>query len=227
MNGISKRGITLLATARRFEGRGDDTLGATTEILLGEATETGKETIADMVRNIVAMLGEDPNREGLRKTPERYEKALRFLTSGYNQNIKSVLNGATFSVQYDEMVIVRDIEFFSLCEHHLLPFFGQAHVAYLPNQRVLGLSKIARLVNMFARRLQIQERMTFQIAQSIEENIGPQGVGVIIEARHLCMQMRGVEKQHGQAVTSAMLGSFRDSKQTRDEFLSLIRQRKG
>jgi GTP cyclohydrolase I len=184
-----------------------------------------QENIADLVRKMIALVGEDPNREGLRKTPERFEKAFRFLTSGYNQNLDSVLNGATFAVAYDEMVVVKDIEFFSLCEHHLLPFFGKAHVAYLPNKRVLGLSKIARLVNMFARRLQIQERMTSQIAQAIEEKISPEGVGVIIEARHLCMQMRGVEKQHGQAVTSAMLGSFRHNKQTRDEFLSLVRQR--
>jgi GTP cyclohydrolase I len=198
----------------------------TAEIILEEATGIQEETIADLVRKIIVLVGEDPNREGLRKTPERYEKALRFLTSGYNQSMDLVLNGATFSVHYDEMVVVKDIEFFSMCEHHLLPFFGRAHVAYLPSKRVLGLSKIARLVNMFARRLQIQERMTYQIAQSIEENISPEGVGVIIEARHLCMQMRGVEKQHGQAVTSAMLGSFRHHKQTRDEFLSLVRPRK-
>ena len=198
-----------------------------TEIILHDTkVETPKESIADLVRKMIALIGEDPSREGLRKTPERFEKALRYLTSGYNQNLDSVLNGATFSVHYDEMVVVKDIEFFSLCEHHLLPFFGKAHVAYLPSKRVLGLSKIARLVNMFARRLQIQERMTSQIAQAIEEKISPEGVGVIIEARHLCMQMRGVEKQHGQAVTSAMLGSFRHNKQTRDEFLSLVRQRK-
>ncbi|HEY2118261.1 MAG TPA: GTP cyclohydrolase I FolE [Candidatus Acidoferrum sp.] len=184
------------------------------------------ENIADHVRKMIALVGEDPNREGLRKTPERFEKAFKFLTSGYHQNLDSVMNGATFSVAYDEMVVVKDIEFFSLCEHHLLPFFGKAHVAYLPNKRVLGLSKIARLVNMFARRLQIQERITSQIAQAIEEKISPEGVGVIIEARHLCMQMRGVEKQHGQAVTSAMLGSFRHNKQTRDEFLSLVRNQK-
>ena len=153
-------------------------------------------------------------------------KALRFLTSGYRTDPAEVVNGALYSVTYDEMVIVKDIEFFSLCEHHMLPFFGKAHVAYLPDKRVLGLSKIARVVNMFARRLQIQERMTSQIAHSIEEKIAPQGVGVIIEARHLCMQMRGVEKQHGQAVTSAMLGAFRHNKQTRDEFLALIRPRK-
>ena len=195
-----------------------------TEILLNEPkVETGKESIADLVRKMIVLLGEDPNREGLRKTPERFEKALKFLTSGYDQNMDSLLNGATFSVRYDEMVVVKDIEFFSLCEHHLLPFFGKAHVAYLPSKRVLGLSKIARLVNMFGRRLQIQERMTSQIAQAIEEKISPEGVGVIIEARHLCMQMRGVEKQHGQAVTSAMLGAFKHNKQTRDEFLALVR----
>jgi GTP cyclohydrolase IA len=198
-----------------------------TEIILHETnTDTQRETIADLMRKVIVLIGEDPNREGLRKTPERFEKALKFLTSGYHQNLESVLNGATFSVHYDEMVVVKDIEFFSLCEHHLLPFFGKAHVAYLPSKRVLGLSKIARLVNMFARRLQIQERMTYEIARSIEEKISPEGVGVIIEARHLCMQMRGVEKQHGQAVTSAMLGSFRHNKQTRDEFLSLVRSKK-
>jgi len=198
-----------------------------TEIFLNEQKiETPKENIADLMRKVIALVGEDPEREGLRKTPERFEKALKFLTSGYHQNLDNVLNGATFSVSYDEMVVVKDIEFFSLCEHHLLPFFGKAHVAYLPSKRVLGLSKIARLVNMYARRLQIQERMTSQIAEAISEKISPEGVGVIIEARHLCMQMRGVEKQHGQAVTSAMLGSFRNNKQTRDEFLSLARNRR-
>ncbi len=197
-----------------------------TEILLHDTKlEVPKESIADLMRKVIVLLGEDPNREGLRKTPERFEKALRYLTSGYQQNMDSLLNGATFSVHYDEMVVVKDIEFFSLCEHHLLPFFGKAHVAYLPNKRVLGLSKIARLVNMYGRRLQIQERMTSQIAEAIQERISPEGVGVIIEARHLCMQMRGVEKQHGQAVTSAMLGSFRHNKQTRDEFLSLVRSK--
>jgi GTP cyclohydrolase I len=183
-------------------------------------------TIACHVRELIKIIGEDPSREGLRKTPERFEKAFKFLTSGYHQNVDHVLNGATFSVAYDEMVIVKDIEFFSLCEHHLLPFFGQAHVAYLPDKRVIGLSKIARLVNMFARRLQIQERLTNQVAEAIQEKIAPQGVGVIIQARHLCMQMRGVEKQCGQAVTSSMLGAFRHNKQTRDEFLSLVSQKK-
>jgi len=196
----------------------------TEEILLHESgVGPRKESIADLVRKMLALIGEDSCREGLRKTPERFEKAMKFLTSGYHQNVDHVLNSATFSVAYDEMVVVKDIEFFSLCEHHLLPFFGKCHVAYLPNKRVIGLSKVARLVNMFARRLQIQERLTSQIAKAIEEKISPEGVGVIIEARHLCMQMRGVEKQHGQAVTSAMLGSFRHNKQTRDEFLSLAR----
>lgn len=195
----------------------------TEEIILHEEKELDARRIACHVREIIKLIGEDPNREGLRKTPERYEKALKFLTSGYHQNAENILNGATFSVSYDEMVVVKDIEFFSLCEHHLLPFFGKCHVAYLPNKRVIGLSKVARLVNMFARRLQIQERLTSQIAAAIQEKISPEGVGVIIEARHLCMQMRGVEKQHGQAVTSAMLGGFRDNKQTRDEFLSLVR----
>jgi len=203
------------------------TTPATEELLLNDLDSKSQNAraIAAHVREIIRLVGEDPEREGLRKTPERYEKALKFLTSGYHQNVDHVLNGATFSVSYDEMVVVKDIEFFSLCEHHLLPFFGKAHVAYLPSNKVVGLSKIARLVNMFARRLQIQERMTCQIAKSIEEKIAPQGVGVIIEARHLCMQMRGVEKQHGSAVTSAMLGAFRENKQTRDEFLALIRPR--
>ena len=194
----------------------------TEEILLHDKEEAKPESVASLVRKMIALIGEDPEREGLKKTPERYEKALKFLTSGYHQNVDHLLNGATFSVCYDEMVVVKDIEFFSLCEHHLLPFFGKAHVAYLPSKKVIGLSKVARLVNMFARRLQIQERMTSQIAKAIEEKIAPQGVGVIIEARHLCMQMRGVEKQHGQAVTSAMLGAFRENKQTRDEFLALV-----
>jgi len=199
---------------------------ASEEILLNDSKRFDDRRIACHMREIIRLIGEDPDREGLRKTPERFEKALKFLTSGYHQNVDHILNGATFSVTYDEMVVVKDIEFFSLCEHHILPFFGQAHVAYLPSNKVLGLSKIARLVNMFARRLQIQERMTSQIAKAIEEKIAPQGVGVIIEARHLCMQMRGVEKQHGSAVTSAMLGAFRHNKQTRDEFLALVQPRK-
>jgi len=186
----------------------------------------GAESIADHVRQIIAQLGEDPTREGLQRTPERFEKAMRFLTSGYRQDPDDILNGAMFSVCYDEMVVVKDIEVYSLCEHHLLPFFGKCHVAYLPDKKVVGLSKIARLVNMYARRLQIQERLTSEIAHAIEDKLSPQGVGVIIEARHMCMVMRGVEKQHSAAVTSAMLGAFRQNKQTRDEFLSLVRDGK-
>jgi len=195
---------------------------------MSEATEIiipdikGEETIADLVRKMLTLIGEDPNREGLRRTPERFEKALRYLTSGYRQDPEKLLNGAMFSVCYDNMVVVKDIELYSLCEHHLLPFFGKCHVAYIPNKKVVGLSKIARLVNMYARRLQIQERLTSQVAKAIQEKLSPEGVGVVIEARHLCMVMRGVEKQHSAAVTSAMLGAFRENKQTRDEFLSLI-----
>jgi GTP cyclohydrolase I len=186
----------------------------------------GSESIADLVRRMIVQLGEDPDREGLRRTPERFEKALRYLTSGYRKDPGEILNGAMFSVTYDEMVVVKDIEVYSLCEHHLLPFFGRCHVAYIPNKKVVGLSKIARLVNMYARRLQIQERLTSQIAQTLEDQLAPQGVGVIVEARHLCMVMRGVEKQNSAAMTSAMLGVFRENKQTRDEFLSLIRSGK-
>ncbi|MFY9583267.1 MAG: GTP cyclohydrolase I FolE [Candidatus Acidiferrales bacterium] len=196
----------------------------TAELLIHDTKAlTPPESITEMVRRMLAMIGEDPNREGLRKTPERFEKALRFLTSGYHQDPEKILNGAMFSVCYDQMVVVKDIEVFSLCEHHLLPFFGKCHVAYIPSKQVVGLSKIPRLVNMFARRLQIQERLTSQIAQAIQQKLSPEGVGVIIEARHLCMVMRGVEKQNSQAVTSAMLGAFRENKQTRDEFLALIR----
>jgi len=178
-----------------------------------------------LVEQLLLQLGENPQREGLVDTPDRMADSLRHLTEGYGLDAADAIGDALFTQDYDEMVLVRDIQFYSLCEHHLLPFFGKAHVAYLPDKRVLGLSKIARVVNMFARRLQIQERLTSQIAKSIEEKIAPQGVGVIIEARHLCMQMRGVEKQHGQAVTSAMLGAFRHNKQTRDEFLALVRRK--
>jgi GTP cyclohydrolase I len=191
-----------------------------TEIIIPDTK--GEETIADLVRKMLALIGEDPNREGLRRTPERFEKAFRYLTSGYRQDPEKLLNGAMFSVCYDNMVVVKDIELYSLCEHHLLPFFGKCHVAYIPNKKVVGLSKIARLVNMYARRLQIQERLTSQIAKAIQEKLSPEGVGVVVEARHLCMVMRGVEKQHSAAMTSAMLGAFRENKQTRDEFLSLI-----
>ena len=196
-------------------------MSETSEIVVPEMA--GGESIAGLIRKMLVQLGEDPDREGLRQTPERFEKALRFLTSGYAQNADTILNGAMFSVRYDEMVVVKDIEVYSLCEHHLLPFFGKCHVAYLPDKKVVGLSKIARLVNMYARRLQIQERLTSQIAQALEEKLSPQGVGVIIEARHLCMVMRGVEKQNSMAVSSAMLGAFRENKQTRDEFLALVR----
>ena len=180
------------------------------------------DPIPELLRELLDHLGENPGREGLRDTPMRAGRALRFLTGGYGMRVEDVLNGALYSVTYDEMVIVKDIELFSLCEHHLLPFFGKCHVAYLPDKKVVGLSKIPRLVDMFARRLQIQERLTQQIAETLQEWIGPQGVGVVIEARHLCMMMRGVEKQHSQTVTSAMLGVFREQQQTRDEFLSLV-----
>jgi GTP cyclohydrolase I len=179
----------------------------------------------DLVQEMLVRLGEDPQREGLQQTPERVRKSLQFLTRGYTEDAEALLKGALFSVTYDEMVIVKDVEMFSLCEHHMLPFFGKVHVAYIPNGKVIGLSKVSRLIELFSRRLQIQERLTTQIAEAIQKVIEPQGVGVVIEARHLCMMMRGVEKQHSAAVTSSMLGSFRDSNETRSEFLSLIRQR--
>ena len=178
----------------------------------------------DHVRAVLAAIGEDPAREGLEKTPERVEKAFRFLTQGYAQDVGALLGGALFTVDYDEMVIIKDIDVFSMCEHHLLPFFGRAHVAYLPKGKVIGLSKIPRLVDAFARRLQVQERLTVQIAEAIQEHAKPRGVGVVIEAMHLCMIMRGVEKQNSVAVTSCMLGGFRDKLQTREEFLSLIKK---
>jgi len=177
--------------------------------------------IAQRMREILEQLGEDPSREGLVQTPGRAEKALKFLTSGYQMNVEQIVNGALFKVKYDEMVIVKDIEFFSMCEHHMLPFYGKIHVAYLPTDRVIGLSKIPRIVDMFARRLQVQERLTQEIAETIQRVTEPKGVGVICEARHFCMMMRGVEKQHSGTVTSAMLGAFRDLKETRDEFLAL------
>jgi GTP cyclohydrolase I len=179
----------------------------------------------ELVREMIVRLGEDPRREGLERTPDRVHRALVQLTKGYKEDAEAILRGALFTVGYDEMVIVKDIEMFSLCEHHLLPFFGKVHVAYIPNGKVIGLSKLPRLVEVFARRLQVQERLTTQIAETIQNAIEPQGVGVVIEARHLCMMMRGVEKQHSAAVTSSMLGCFRDCKETREEFLSLIRQR--
>jgi GTP cyclohydrolase I len=186
------------------------------------ATKLQEGSVAAMMKQILIELGEDPTREGLVNTPLRAEKALRFLTSGYKTDLSEIVNGALFSVKYDEMVLVKDIEFFSLCEHHLLPFFGKMHVAYLPKNRVIGLSKIPRIVDMFARRFQLQERFTQQVAETLWEVLDPEGVGVVSEARHLCMMMRGVEKQHSGTVTSAMLGAFRHNKETRDEFLSLI-----
>ena len=179
----------------------------------------------ELVRETIVRLGEDPDREGLARTPERVHKAMQHLTKGYQEDPEALLRDALFTVNYDEMVIVKDVEMFSLCEHHLLPFFGKVHVAYIPNGKVIGLSKIPRLIEVFARRLQIQERLTTQIAETIQKTIEPQGVGVVIEARHLCMMMRGIEKQHSSAVTSSMLGCFRNEEETRTEFLSLIRQR--
>ena len=179
----------------------------------------------ETIRQLLTELGEDPDREGLARTPLRVEKALQFLTSGYRADIDKVLNDALFTVDYSEMVIVKDIDFYSLCEHHMLPFFGKCHVAYLPNQRVIGLSKLPRLVDVFARRLQIQERLTNQIAQTIREKIDPVGVAVVCEGTHLCMSMRGVEKQNSFAITSAMLGAFRDNARTRMEFLELLKLR--
>ena len=190
-----------------------------------EAPTLTSASFEDLVREMLVRLGEDPAREGLLRTPERVKKAFEFLTKGYNENPEAMLKNALFTVTYDEMVIVKDVEMFSLCEHHMLPFFGKVHVAYIPNGKVIGLSKIPRLIEIFSRRLQIQERLTTQIAETIQKVIQPQGVGVVIEARHLCMMMRGVEKQHSAAVTSSMLGCFRDEQETRQEFLSLIRQR--
>jgi len=190
------------------------------------ASPASEASTQELLRELLLRLGEDPDRDGLVRTPERMQKSLEFLTRGYQQDADKVLQGALFDVTYDEMVIVKDIEMFSLCEHHMLPFFGKVHVAYIPNGKVLGLSKIPRLVDIFARRLQVQERLTVQIAETIQNAIHPQGVGVVIEARHLCVMMRGVEKQHSAAVTSHMLGSFRTLQNTREEFLSLIRNGK-
>ena len=179
----------------------------------------------DLITRLLVGIGEDPGREGLLKTPERVARSMEYLTSGYRTNVADVINGALFTVDYNEMVIVRDIDFYSLCEHHMLPFFGKCHVAYIPNGKVIGLSKVPRLVDMFARRLQLQERMTNEIAETIRETIQPLGVAVVCEGTHLCMAMRGVEKQQSTTVTSAMLGAFRSDARTRGEFLQLIKAR--
>jgi GTP cyclohydrolase IA len=186
-----------------------------------EPQSLASTSLQDLMREMLVRLGEDPDRDGLRPTPERMESSLQYLTKGYQENPEETLRGAMFDVEYDGMVIVKDIEMFSLCEHHLLPFFGRVHVAYIPQGKVIGLSKVPRLVDVFARRLQVQERLTTQIADAIESAIKPRGVGVVVEARHLCMMMRGVEKQHSSTITSSMLGAFRE-KETRDEFLALI-----
>src|SRR5436853_1876767 len=195
---------------------------------MAKTTESPTLTSAsfeEVVREMLVRIGEDPERDGLLRTPTRVAAALKHLTRGYAEDPERVLRSALFDVAYDEMVIVKDIEMFSLCEHHMLPFFGKVHVAYIPNGKIIGLSKLPRLVDIFARRLQVQERLTTQIAETIQNAVEPQGVGVVVEARHLCMMMRGVEKQHSAAVTSSMLGCFRQEQETRTEFLSLIRQR--
>jgi GTP cyclohydrolase I len=195
---------------------------------MSPATEPVTVTSAsfeELVGEMLVRLGEDPKREGLMRTPARVHRAFEYLTRGYQEDPEAMLKGALFTVSYDEMVIVKDVEMFSLCEHHMLPFFGKVHVAYIPKGKVIGLSKIPRLIEIFSRRLQIQERLTTQIAETIQKAIEPQGVGVVIEARHLCMMMRGVEKQHSEAVTSSMLGCFRQEQETRTEFLSLIRNK--
>ena len=190
----------------------------------GNGQPADLETLQSLVTEMLLALGEKPGRNGLLKTPERVAKALAFMTQGYQRNIDHLLNGALFPIEYDEMVIVKDIDFFSMCEHHLLPFFGKVHVGYLPNKKVVGLSKIPRIVDTFARRLQVQERLTVQIAETLSQKLNANGVGVVVEARHLCMMMRGVEKQNTVAVTSSMLGAFRSQLQTRQEFLKLIRR---
>ena len=181
----------------------------------------------ELIRELLKEMGEDPSREGLEKTPGRVAKAWEYLTSGYRQDVREVLNGALFTEEYDEMVVVKDIDFYSMCEHHLLPFFGKCHIAYMPSKKIVGLSKMPRLVEVFARRLQVQERLTTQIANTLQEVLQPKGVAVVIEALHMCMLMRGVEQQNSKAVTSAMLGQFRDCPETRAEFMELIRARGG
>lgn len=207
--------------ARRGKGK---TVEETSEDVSGNGRPADVDALRSLVTRMLTALGEKPGRNGLLKTPERVAKALAFMTQGYQRDIDHLLNGALFPIQYDEMVIVKDIDFFSMCEHHLLPFFGKVHVGYLPNKKVVGLSKIPRIVDTFARRLQVQERLTVQIAETLNTKLHAKGVGVVVEARHLCMMMRGVEKQNTVAVTSSMLGEFRSQPQTRLEFLKLIQK---
>jgi len=190
---------------------------------MGQDTEVVEETLHGITKRLLVLLGEDLSREGLRGTPGRVEKSLKFLTKGYHQDLDQILNGAFYTIAHDEMVIVKDINFFSLCEHHLLPFFGRCHIAYLPNKKVVGLSKLPRVVELFSRRLQLQERLTSEIAEAILEKVNPLGVGVVVEAQHLCIMMRGVEKQNSKTVTSAMLGAFKADPKARAEFLDLLR----
>ncbi len=201
------------------------TRGSAVVKVMPQQAAAQESTVAAMMREVIREIGEDPTRQGLLKTPERADKAFQFLTSGYQTSLEEIVNGALFDVETEGMVIVRDIEFYSLCEHHVLPFFGKMHVAYLPHNRVIGLSKIPRIVDMFARRLQVQEQLTEQVANAVQEILQPRGVAVIAEARHFCMMMRGVEKQHSGTITSTMLGDFKAKKTTRDELLSLVSQR--
>ena len=189
-------------------------------------TKNNIDTIEKLIHELLIQIGEDPNREGIKKTPERVAKAWQFLAQGYEQNLDKIINNAIFTEDYDEMVTVKDIDFFSLCEHHMLPFFGKAHVAYIPDGKIIGLSKVPRIIEMFSRRLQVQERMTQQIAETLNDVLSPKGVAVVLEGEHMCMQMRGVEKQNSYATTSAMTGRFRIDSRTREEFLNIISMKK-